>query len=92
MHHHRLNRCFATLKQLVEPVNVMLVPHVEPVLAVGSNVNIKLVVNLLCFFDFLIVTEPIAESVCIFIDEADDPLPLSCWCRPVDLEYSVGNP
>ena len=85
--HYGLDCCFATLKQSIEPVNVVLVPHVEPVLAVGHNIHIEFVVDLLSFVNFFVVTEPIAEFICIFIDEAGDTLPLSCRCHPVDLEY-----
>ncbi len=59
MSNHGLNRCFATLKQLVESVNVILVPHVEPVLTVGSNVKRgRGILIRACQFDNLVFALP----------------------------------
>jgi hypothetical protein len=54
-------------------------------LAIGGNVNIQSVMDLLCLLNFLIVAEPIAESISILIDQADDTLPLLVGATPCTL-------
>jgi hypothetical protein len=61
-------------------------------LAIGGNVNIQFLMDLLCLLNFLIVAEPIAESISILIDQADDTLPLACGGNPMYLEHLVPNP
>jgi hypothetical protein len=59
-------------------------PHVELVFIICYNIHLKVILDLLCMFNLLIVGQFVSEAVNIFIDQSNNPVGLLGRCRTME--------
>ncbi len=67
MGHHWLYCCLTSFEQLIEPIDIMSILHIESVFTIGCNVDLQLVMDLLDLLNFIVITESITYAIHILI-------------------------
>jgi hypothetical protein len=79
-----INVSLSPFEKLIEAVDVLFVFVVNLMLAIGSNISFKVVVQFLHSLDFVIVLHASVQAIQILINKSNCPLGFRRWCKTVN--------